>query len=534
MKTTIGGAWLFIAGCALLAACTSSTTTESGHSSVVAQLFTLEPTPDRNTLQKTATGYLAALLADPANQEITLVKVDPAVVSDKTQDIEVVLPNGQKAQFHMRDFRTVTAGIEGWAGYVPSSWKQKVASPAEIDQDPYYYLSLVQGPNGVMGNLVVDGKPYRLVTLEGGRHAVIRMDESKLPPFAEPLKPPVIQHAVSAEVGKPSSAHSIIRMLMVTTNQVRTARPNYKQELALQLLDANMYIQNSKIDITLELAGYYDANYDEQGKADNVMLSEVSSKGAALGGAVYPVRDSLKADLVTLYGTAGCGVAWLNSTKELAYEYVGMHCPNAIAHEVGHNLGANHDWKPGDPEGNPTYMFGYLRDAEPRFHTRMSYGCGGACPLVSFYSNPRLTHQGFPLGTVEHHDVARRFNERRETVAAFYPDPAPELKLTLYGQGRRCTIPLSPGANVQLSWYLECKDPQPFNPESAVVEGFYGAHTTRKLCFADTLYTVNSCYSGHHNGDVFTISNIHEGTGRPNTLAFSRRLQGAVTRITYD
>jgi len=46
---------------------------------------------------------------------------------------------------------------------------------------------------------------------------------------------------------------------------------------------------------------------------------------------------------------------------------------------------------------------------------------------IPYFSNPRLTYTGFPIGTSSHHDAARRFNERRETVEGFYP-PLPSPK----------------------------------------------------------------------------------------------------------
>ncbi|MFP3500377.1 peptidase M72 family protein, partial [Pseudomonas sp. SIMBA_059] len=72
--------------------------------STAAQLFSLQPTQDRATLQQTAQGYLATLLADPANAEVTFIKMDPAVVSKQMQVLAVTLPDGKTAQFHLREY----------------------------------------------------------------------------------------------------------------------------------------------------------------------------------------------------------------------------------------------------------------------------------------------------------------------------------------------------------------------------------------------------------------------------------------------
>lgn len=535
MKEIFYRTWLISAGLALLAACSSTTPPTSETASGVTQLFTLEPTPDRNTLQKSATGYLASLLADPANQEITLVKVDPAVVSINTQDLAVTLPNGKTAQFHLRDYNTITPGIDGWVGYKPSAWKQAhPSSVSEIDIDPLYYLSLARDGEKLVGSATVEGQPYRIEYVSPGQHALIKVDETKLPLEGPPLQAPGAA-ARDDTIGKvPESTRSIIRVLFVTTKQIRNKEPNNRVQLANALNDANQYMKNSRVAITYELAGYFDADYDETGRTYKQQLDDIRL-AKPFGEQVLQLRESMRADLVSMYSSDQtlCGKAWLTASRLQAHSVIT--CTSSLGHELGHNLGASHNWEPGDSEGKPPYMYGYRYTGTPRFRTQMSYDCsGGACPRTPYHSNPRLTYAGVPLGTAEHHDVARRFNERRETVAAFYPDPQSELILTLRGQNRSCVLRLSPGSNVQLSWYLQCKDPQPFNPESAVVSGLYGANTQRKLCFANTLYTTNSCYSGFHNGSEFTIKNIHQGTGRPNTLEFSRRLMGAVTRITYD
>ena len=59
----------------IMASCSSSTPSMSTVGSVVPQLFTLQPTQNRQMLQKTAKGYLKTLLADPA--KLGRVSVEP-------------------------------------------------------------------------------------------------------------------------------------------------------------------------------------------------------------------------------------------------------------------------------------------------------------------------------------------------------------------------------------------------------------------------------------------------------------------------
>lgn len=410
MKTIVTKTWLVIAGCALLGACSSSAPPKSDTTSAAQQLFTLEPTPDRNTLQKTATGYLATLLADPANQEVTLVKVDPAVVSSATQDLAVTLPNGKTAQFHLRDFNTITPGIDGWVGYKRSAYKQ--AHPevtSEIDNDPFYYLSLARDGEKLVGSVTVEGQLYRIDYVSPGQHALIKVDESKLPPDGKPVQGPG-NTARDDTVGKaPTSAQSFIRVLFVTTNQLRSKRPNNRAELAHALNNANQYMIKSQVPITYLLAGYFDADYDEAGKTYWQQATDMMSNSQ-----VSQRREELRAGMVSIFSakTEYCGMATVTAEKSNAYSIVS--CAYSLAHELGHNLGAMH--RHDEPGNVPEYAYGY-KDTVGKFHTQMNTSNGA----VPYFANPRLSYQGRPLGHVELHDVARRFNERRETFENFYP-----------------------------------------------------------------------------------------------------------------
>ncbi|MNN02863.1 hypothetical protein D3C81_1155340 [compost metagenome] len=211
--------------------------------------------------------------------------------------------------------------------------------------------------------------------------------------------------------------------------------------VAQALQDANQYLINSRVAITYELAGFYDANYNETSDS-NGQLTDLRSDQTELGKAVYVQRDALNADLVTMLSTFSevCGRAYLNANKALGYSVFSC-IGGTLAHELGHNLGVHHGWNPGDPVRNPPYMHGYRDTTAPAFHTIMVTSHGA----VPYFSNPARLYQERPMGTTEHHDAARRFNERRETVESFYP-PLPILStvVTVYDNvdmsGEHCTF----------------------------------------------------------------------------------------------
>jgi len=511
---------VFVLGAILTitSACSSSTSSDNSTSSTVTQLFTLEPTPDRNVLQKTATGYLATVLSDPSTQEITWIKVNSALVSNETKALAVTLPSGKTAAFNLRDFNTLTAGIEGWVGYTQSTWKQTHApsNSAEMDNDPFYYLSIAKQGNRIVGNLVVEGQRYRIDPVGEGQYALVKVDESKLPPEGEPIRANEGSTKASPASSAPASTHSIIRLLIVSTNQSRTKYPDYRLRVAQVLQDANQYLRNSQVEITYELAGYYDANYNETGSYGE-QLAELQNANSDLGRAVYVHRDALRADLVSMLSTFSdvCGVAYQPADSRGGGYSVFSCIDGTLAHELGHNLGGGHGREATDPPNS--YNHGY-EHASPAFHTIMRTPHGA----IPYFSNPRIQHQGVAIGTVRNHDNARRFNEYRETVANFYPPYYTPITVTLFEQdnfsGRSCTMTLQ-----HLDIQGAC-----MNARSARVQG---AAVKSSFCIGNGQATSESCYIvGSETGD-YSASNLDNPSNLPPNVTHRKIGAGAIGNV---
>ena len=342
---------------------------------------------------------------DRAIKEIRLVDVKFDQVTAKTKSLSIPLPTGHTVHFDL--LRTSEVGFDmlGWVGRASST------APA----GPFDWVSLVRYDNGLVGNINVDGQFYRIEPVGAGEHALLTLDPARLPPLAEPvLDHPdaveLLQDAASAE-----STSSNIRVLFVTTNQSRAAHPAHRAKLALALQDANQYMINSLVPINFELAGYYDAPYDEADKTYSQQLADMKAT-EPLGKLIDPHREVHRADLVSMLSTVSsvCGVANLNAQKTRAFSVVS--CFGALGHELGHNLGAMHKWPEEESWNVPPYAFGYRHEA-PKFHTQMVTSHGA----IPYFSNPRVINEGVPVGDPLHGDTARRFNERRTVIENFYP-----------------------------------------------------------------------------------------------------------------
>lgn len=432
MHRTRFGSLLLGVGLVLLASC--STTAQR----TADALFQLQPAQGRQALAQTpdAHPYLRTLLDDPASVDIRLVDVDPQQVSSERKTLSVALPDGRTVRFQLLRVNDAQPGMLGWIGDVASHRRQPSDGPAATGMDPLNWISLMREGAQVTGDIHVDGQTWRLTPVGASQHALVKVDEAKRPPEAPPLV--AEPDSVTAQATAARAASSTIRLLFVTTEQSRAAYPNYRLLLAQLLQNANLHMANSQVAITFELAGYEDAPYDETGKNYNVQLTELRDPDSELGRAVLMTRDAWRADLVTMFITAPeyCGLAFVNATKSSGYS--AFSCTGGtLSHELGHNLGLNHVWNPGDPVPSPPYRNGYQRKEPPAFHTLMVSSHGA----VPYFSNPRLNYQGVPMGTVEYNDAARRLEERRETVENFYPPP---LTFKLYEhenfEGRSCEI----------------------------------------------------------------------------------------------
>ncbi|MFP3446954.1 zinc-dependent metalloprotease family protein [Pseudomonas sp. SIMBA_067] len=511
----------------LFGGCTASDPTNHLESSADT-LFQIKPDQNRAALERQSSTdkYLKLLLNWSEEAEVKEVQVKPGLVSKDTTMLSMPLTDGRTVSFKLSRSDSVAPGMLGWVGDMPSNRRQLYPSPAEVDMDPLNWVSLVSDGNLVVGDIRVDGQLYRLTAVGKGQQVLVKVDESKLPPEAAPIPVPVQAQAKTKSLNTSQSPKSTIRVLFVTTQQSRAMFPNYKIELAQALQNANQYFINSKVDAVYELSDIYDSDYDETGKTPETQIGDMAA-GKPLGAKIHIEREKGRADLVSMLSTFSvyCGIANVNATVYRAFSAIS--CFAALGHELGHNMGADH--KDEAPVGSlPLYAYGYQRTA-PNFHTQMRTSHGA----IPYHSNPRLQYQGVPMGTVDKNDVARAFNENRDTVANFYPDPAHPVRLWLYGANRGCFIDLNPGEQALLSWYTECKD-NDVDPVQVVVKDFYSGSTPRKLCFSNILYWVHSCYkAGNFSGD-FEITSVHSGGGKPEGFEFTRRLIGPVYRVSYE
>lgn len=176
-----------------------------------------------------------------------------------------------------------------------------------------------------------------------------------------------------------------------------------------------------------------------------VALEELAGiNGRAVPASLKPLngvlRDRYGADLVELMmgdfpnSNNACGLGYLPGTRganpainpstdaALGFSAINRVCDGAVRHELGHNLGLNHDQitSAGSPSGPYPYSFGY-KTTNPDgvgFHDVMAYGDPGQ-PVYNYYANPRIDIKGIPAGTGSTSDAARSLKNTLQYSAQY-------------------------------------------------------------------------------------------------------------------
>jgi hypothetical protein len=220
---------------------------------------------------------------------------------------------------------------------------------------------------------------------------------------------------------------------------------------------------NSGVDARVRLVKTLQVSYADNTSNDSALEALTGFKAPSTQtspdpafSALRAARDQYGADLVSLVRrfqtpeNDGCGIAWLigggqspidSSDEFFGYSVVSdgkdagtdgknYYCrEETLAHELGHNMGAQHDRATAqgtdgtlssDEYGRYPYSFGYKTTSTTgNFYTIMAYGDSGQTSYRIF-SNPRSTFCGGLLCGIDNQaDNARTLSQTIPTIAAF-------------------------------------------------------------------------------------------------------------------
>ncbi|MGE3974983.1 MAG: CFI-box-CTERM domain-containing protein [Bdellovibrionales bacterium] len=205
---------------------------------------------------------------------------------------------------------------------------------------------------------------------------------------------------------------SIIDIMILYTPQAQAASGDMDSEAQLAVDIANTGLGNSNASFRFRLAYSGEISYTETQSGTD--LTRLYGKTDGYMDEVHALRETHGGDIVSLFVSdisGACGFAreqTASPSKARAFNIVNRNCLDepTFAHEVGHNLGAAHEYDIDASNGAYSYSHGYYLTGTIGpgyyigFYTIMAYGNNCvSCYGITYFSNPKVTFPGFSFGT---------------------------------------------------------------------------------------------------------------------------------------
>jgi hypothetical protein len=319
---------------------------------------------------------------------------------------------GDAVRFNLFD------GVEWTAVFdqVPSNQTGARLWIGHIEGLEHSQITLVEWKEVFAGDITLPGAGYRIRHVGDGIYAIHQVDQSAFPPEAEPVPVRSSPREPEASVVAPSAdTGAVIDVLVVYTAEARQAAGGTAEMEALinlAIADANVSYANSLISQRLHLVYTDEVAYSESDLDWYETLDRLRQPADGYLDRVHALRDALCADNVVLIVADGsyCGLAYLMNTVESSFEswafgLVSHGCAvssHSFAHELGHNMAANHDWYVNDFTEPFPHNHGYVH-VQGGWRTIMSYNAecdvhDVYCERLPYWSNPDVLYGGEPMG----------------------------------------------------------------------------------------------------------------------------------------
>ncbi len=307
-----------------------------------------------------------------------------------------------------------------------------------IQNEPYSDLVFSKFENVVTGMYMSqDGEKVMFHQTKDNIFAVSVVNQSKLDQqekkddfITVPAEELDKAFLINPDVCSPSTAicpATTIDVMILFTAEVKNIWGGLAQSntnAATAITNFNISLANSGVtNTTINLVYSGEIAYTETGNI-STDLSRLRSSTDGFLDEAHTLRATYGADLVSLVTstpTNTCGLGYVNTnstnySNTLAFTVSLYNCAVSnltIAHEMGHNMGLNHDWYVSTTTNPCSHHHGYVNQeaitlgtASPtntRWRTIMAYTdqCSDAginCPKINRWANPDLNWNGHPTG----------------------------------------------------------------------------------------------------------------------------------------
>lgn len=311
------------------------------------------------------------------------------------------------------------------------TWQGKIDGESTSD------VSLTTHDGAVQGVVRRGSQLYEISGREGGGTQVVEIDQELLPGDTHPEYQLDIGNNESQSWGPglsksmATSSSGQVLDLMVAYTQASCQRYDDPErggnadgrcdEIEAKVINAvqsaNQAFQNSGFgtqfqSLELNLVQIKPVDYIENGHINEALLhlTHVGGPYSAMDH-IHEWRDSAGADLVSLVteDSDACGTGWsFNGSDQYGFSVVNSACLSSysLAHEIGHNLGNQHNRENAGSGAAFNYSYGYRYCATDGsgFRTIMSYDCAGKDNInqgiqrIPYFSNPDVYFNGRSTG----------------------------------------------------------------------------------------------------------------------------------------
>ncbi len=298
-----------------------------------------------------------------------------------------------------------------------STWRGKIDPNGKMPGD----VVLTFRNGHVAGLIYAPGAVYEIVP-RGDKHFLVELDQASFPECAGDVKGEPASRITSPSAGVDSGDRVDVLVLYTAAVRDSLGGEAQAQTVAQQAIDStNTAYINSRIRQRVRLVG-----------AELTALNETGDFGTELSNlrgnaATATLRNNLNADLVDMLtnSTANCGIGYLmggqGGNQNNGFTVTARTCAVgnlSFAHELGHNMGSQHNPENGS---GPTFPYGFGHYVNGSYRTVMSYvdPCTNGCTRFPYFSNPNVVFNGVPTGIPNARENARSIDNTADWIATY-------------------------------------------------------------------------------------------------------------------